>query len=266
MRKLSKIIIALGAVAVMGGTIAGCGSTGSGSGSETTTTTTALTEAATTASAETTAAGQETTSSAEQASVIDYMVLVNKENPLPDKWESELSITKSKNSLGDDVETESAAYEAYLELKSDLEAEGVKVDLDSAFRSIEAQQEIVDDFTKKYGEDYVKKYVAVPGYSEHHTGLALDLYLNINGEDIIYNEDLVKYPEVWEKIHAKLADHGFILRYLEGKESITGYNYEPWHIRYIGDKTVAKEIMDKGITLEEYLNKLPQGDVTPPKD
>ena len=259
MRKLSKIIIALGAVAVMGGTIAGCGSTGSGSGSETTTTTTALTEAATTASAETTA-------STRQASVIDYMLLVNKENPLPDKWESELSITKSKNSLGDDVETESAAYEAYMELKSDLEAEGVKIDLDSAFRGIEAQQKIVDDFTKKYGEDYVKKYVAVPGYSEHHTGLALDLYLNINGEDIIYNEDLVKYPEVWEKIHAKLADHGFILRYLEGKESITGYNYEPWHIRYIGDKTVAKEIMDKGITLEEYLNKLPQGDVTPSKE
>lgn len=263
MRKFSKIIIALGAVAVMGGTIAGCGSTGSDSGTGTTEATTVQTEVDST---ETTTAGQETTTSSEQVSAVDYMVLVNKENALPENWEKELPITKSKNSLGDDVETESAAYEAYLALKSDLEAEGVKIDLDSAFRGVEAQQKIVDDFTKEYGEDYVKKYVAVPGFSEHHTGLALDLYLNIDGKDIIYNEDLVTYPEVWEKIHAKLADHGFILRYLEGKESITGYNYEPWHIRYIGDKVVAKEIMDKGITLEEYLNKLPQGDVTPPKD
>ena len=99
----------------------------------------------------------------------------------------------------------------------------------------------------------MKQYVAVPGFSEHHTGLALDLYLIIDGKDVVLNEDMVQYPEIWEKIHAKLADHGFILRYLEGKEDITGYSYEPWHIRYIDDPAVAKEIMDEGITLEEYL-------------
>lgn len=209
---------------------------------------------------------KQTETTQEQASVIDYMVLVNKENPLPDKWEGEVSLTKYTNSVGDEVQTESRAYEAYLELKKALEAEDVHVDLDSAYRSIAAQQEIVDDFTKKYGETYVKQYVAVPGYSEHHTGLALDLYLNINGEDVYYNEDMVKYPEIWEKIHAKLAEHGFILRYLEGKESVTGFNYEPWHIRYVDDPAVAKEITDKGITLEEYLNKLPKTDVTPPKE
>ena len=99
----------------------------------------------------------------------------------------------------------------------------------------------------------MKQYVAVPGYSEHHTGLALDLYLNIDGKDVVENEDLVKYPEVWEEIHAKLAEHGFILRYLEGKEDITGYSYEPWHIRYLDDPAIAAEITDKGETLEEYL-------------
>ena len=62
------------------------------------------------------------------------------------------------------------------------------------------------------------------------------------------NEDMVNYPEIWEKIHAKLADHGFILRYLEGKEKITGYNYEPWHIRYVDDAGIAKEITDKGLS------------------
>ncbi len=197
---------------------------------------------------------------------IDYLVLVNKENKLPDDWEDNLETVTVKNSLGDDVEVEKEAYDAYLKLKDALAEEGVHVDLDSARRSVAEQQKIWDDFMEKYGETYTKRTVAVPGYSEHHTGLALDLYLNIDGEDVYYNEDMVEYPEVWEKIHAKLAEYGFILRYLEGKEAITGYGYEPWHIRYVGSSEVAKEITDKGITFEEYLGKLPEGDVAPPKD
>ena len=192
-------------------------------------------------------------SSSEEGYQIDYLVLVNKQNQLPEGWEGALETVTVQNSLGDDVEVEKRAYDAYLELKADLEKDGVKVDLDSARRSVAEQQRIVDDFTKKYGEDYVKQYVAVPGYSEHHTGLALDLYLNIDGKDVYLNEDMVEYPEVWAKIHAKLADHGFILRYLEGKEDITGYSYEPWHIRYVDDPAIAKEITDAGETLEEYL-------------
>ena len=192
-------------------------------------------------------------SSSEEGYQIDYLVLVNKQNQLPEGWEDALETVTVQNSLGDDVEVEKRAYDAYLELKADLEKDGVKVDLDSARRSVAEQQRIVDDFTKKYGEDYVKQYVAVPGYSEHHTGLALDLYLNIDGKDVYLNEDMVEYPEVWAKIHEKLAAHGFILRYLEGKEDITGYSYEPWHIRYVGDPAIAKEITDAGETLEEYL-------------
>ena len=184
---------------------------------------------------------------------IDYLVLVNKTHPLPEDWEDNLSTVHITNSLGDDVEVEAAAYDSYLQLKEALEQEGVYVDLDSARRSIAEQQEIVDDFTVKYGPAYVAKYVAVPGYSEHHTGLALDLYLNIDGVDVVENEDMVQYPEIWAKIHEKLADYGFILRYLEGKEHITGYGYEPWHIRYVGSADIAKEITDKGITLEGYL-------------
>ena len=60
--------------------------------------------------------------------------------------------------------------------------------------------------------------------------------------------------EIFEKIHEKLADYWFILRYLEGKEKITGYEYEPWHIRYIWDVDVAREIMENWLTLEEYLD------------
>lgn len=183
----------------------------------------------------------------------DYLVLVNKENPLPEDWEENLDLVHMTNSLGDDVEVESTAYDAYLQLKASLEEDGVFVDLDSAYRSVAEQQRIVADFTERYGEDYVKQYVAVPGYSEHHTGLALDLYLNIDGVDVYLNEDMVEYPEIWAKIHEKLPEFGFILRYMEGKEEITGYSYEPWHIRYVGSVEIAKEITEQGLTLEEYL-------------
>ena len=184
---------------------------------------------------------------------INYFVLVNKLNALPEDWETNLKTEHFTNSIGDDVEVEIKAYEAYLKLKEELESEGVYVDLDSARRSVEAQQKIMDDFTEKYGSDYALKIVARPGYSEHHTGLALDLYLIVDGKDIIENEDLVQYPQLWEKIHNKLTKYGFILRYLPDKEHITGYAYERWHIRYIGDADLAKQIMDKNITLEGYL-------------
>lgn len=191
---------------------------------------------------------------------IDYLVLVNKTHPLPEGWEDKLETVHITNSLGDDVEVETAAYDAYLRLKEALEQEDVFVDLDSARRSIAAQQQIVDDFTAKYGPAYVAKYVAVPGYSEHHTGFSLDIYLNIDGVDVYENEDMVQYPEIWAKIHEKLAEYGFILRYLEGREHITGYGYEPWHIRYVGSAAIAKEITDAGITLEGYLGAAIESD------
>ena len=197
----------------------------------------------------------------------DYWILVNKTNKLPDNWEDSLETVTVTNSVGDDVEVEVKTYNAYLLLKEDLEKnDGIYLELDSGRRSVAAQQEIMDRFTEEYGADYAAKTVAVPGYSEHHTGLAIDLYFRLKGDDgsfrdVYYNEDLVQYPEIWEKIHSKLADYGFILRYLEGREHITGYGYEPWHIRYIDDVDTAKEIMAKDITFEEFCfggEKFPQ--------
>ena len=210
----------------------------------------------------TTSTPDETTVDTAVTDGIDYMVLVNKTHKLPDDWEDKLETTHMTNSVGDDVEVEKKAYDAYLELKAELEEEGVFVDLDSARRSVADQQRIMDEFTEEYGADYAAKTVAQPGYSEHHTGLALDLYLIIDGKDVVENEDMMQYPEIWSKIHSKLADYGFILRYLEDKEYITGYGYEPWHIRYIDDVEIAKEITDKGITFEEYLGAYTGGDVT----
>lgn len=213
-------------------------------------------------SEETADAETETEAESNEGSVIDYMVLVNADNVLPDGWEEALDITTITNSVGDEVMVESKAYEAYCALKEAVEKdlEGydkgeVRLELDSAYRSVAAQQKIVDDFTEKYGEDYVKKYVAVPGFSEHHTGLALDLYFTVDGKDVYENEDLVQYPDIWDAVHARLPEFGFILRFPEDGEAITGYAYEPWHIRYLDSPEIAKEITDKGITLEEYLGK-----------
>lgn len=194
---------------------------------------------------------------------LDYLVLVNKENRLPEDWEEKIEIVKFINTIGDEVEVEKEAYESYLRLKADLEKVSIYVDLDSAYRPVKLQQEIWDQFMVEYGEEYTKSHVAIPGYSEHHTGIALDFYLIIDGDNVYLNEEMEKYPEIWETIHSKGTDYGFIVRYLEGKEDITGYAYEPWHLRYVGSSKVAKEITDKGITLEEYLNKLPKGNVSP---
>ena len=221
--------------------LAGCGSSSSSSSSKATT-------AATVDSAKTDS--------------IDYMALVNKTHKLPDDWEANLETVHMTNSVGDDVEVEKKAYDAYLKLKAELEKKGVYVDLDSARRSVADQQRIMDEFTEQYGADYAAKTVAKPGYSEHHTGLALDLYLIIDGMDVVENEDMIQYPEIWSKIHAKLADYGFILRYLDGSEHITGYGYEPWHIRYLDNVDTAKEITSKGVTFEEYLGAYTGGSVS----
>ena len=159
---------------------------------------------------------------------IDYLALVNKLHPLPEGWEDALETVTIVNSVGDEVEVEAKAYAAYELLRADLEAnDGIYIELDSARRSVAEQQDIMDRFIEKYGAEYAAKTVAQPGYSEHHTGLALDLYFKLRSDDgmftdVYYNEDMVQYPEIWEKIHAKLADYGSILRYLDGKEHITG--------------------------------------------
>ena len=191
---------------------------------------------------------------------MDYMILVNKQHPLPEGWEKELETVTITNSFGYGVEAEKKTAEAYLRLKKALEEDGIRIDLDSGLRTVESQREIMVRFTEKYGAEYALKTVAPPGCSEHHTGLALDLYFRIEKadgtlEDVDDNEESTKpeYDGLWAAIHARLAEFGFILRYPKGKESITGYDYEPWHIRYLDDAEAAKAIMAReGLTLEEW--------------
>ena len=117
----------------------------------------------------------------------------------------------------------------------------------SGYRSYQTQVEVYNSYCKKKGKSYTLQYVASPGSSEHQTGLAIDI------------TNSSRYFDKNSKEAKWLADnaykYGFILRYLEGKTDITGYNYEPWHIRYVGKK-VAKEIYNNSETLEEYLERL----------
>ena len=197
------------------------------------------------------AASTESAAATEKAAeAYDYLVLVNKTHKLPDDWESNVVLKEATNRYGESYKVEEKALEQFLKLQKECADEGIIIELDSTTRSVAEQQKLWDDWTVEKGEDYVKKYVAVPGFSEHHTGLAIDICLDVDD-----NDDMIAQKEIFAKIHAKLAKYGFILRYLDGKDAVTGYSYEPWHFRYINDPDLAKEIMDKGITLEEYLGE-----------
>ncbi|MBQ7598000.1 MAG: M15 family metallopeptidase [Clostridia bacterium] len=197
----------------------------------------------------------------------DYLVLVNKQSKLPDDWESVVVLEDAQNTLPEDIalnedndylatdvfKVETKALEAFRALQEDCAKDGITILLDSTYRSVARQQELWAEFAEEYGEDYCKKYVAVPGYSEHHTGLAIDICVIKDGRIINDNDEMIAERELFAKIHEKLADHGFILRYPEGRDDSTGYSYEPWHFRYVGSAEIAKEIMERGLTLEEYL-------------
>jgi len=185
----------------------------------------------------------------------DYLVLVNKNHKIPDNWEEKVKLIELKNVFNRTIKVEEETLEKYNELRDNLLKEWIDIELESAYRSLEKQQDLREDMEEEYGIEYAEKYAAVPGYSEHHTGLALDICIKKDWKLISENHEMIVECEIFGKIHEKLADYGFILRYIEWMEKITGFEYEPWHIRYIWDISIAKEIMEKWLTLEEYLDK-----------
>lgn len=184
----------------------------------------------------------------------NYLILVNKDNLIPDDYVSTIHLRDIDNVDGGSCQVEKRTKSAFKKLQSYLKKQGIEIGVDSAYRSVEEQQKVMDEFTEKYGEEYARNTVAIPGTSEHHTGLVIDLVPKVNGAWVIENEDMLKETSIFLKIHKALPEFGFILRYPKNKTAITGYDYEPWHIRYVGRKA-AREIYDRKITLEEYLAK-----------
>ena len=132
-------------------------------------------------------------------------------------------------------------------LINDAQELGLPIIVDSGYRSFKYQQVVLDALIKEKGDEAFK-LVALPGASEHKTGLAIDFAYYENG---IYNDDVKENDKeaIWLKNNA--WKYGFILRYPKGKENVTGYNFEPWHFRFVGLK-LAKYLFKNDLTLEEY--------------
>ena len=183
----------------------------------------------------------------------DYMVLINEANRLPDGFENTVEIIDVENAVGEKYKIEKKAYEAFSRLREDLlENDGIQAELISVYRTVEKQEEIFQRYTREHGLEYAKKYAAVPGHSEHHTGFAIDVGILLDGKLSHAIADLLSVDHLFQTVQKKLPKYGFILRYPKGKEAITGIGYEPWHFRYIDSPEIAKKITDAGICFEEY--------------
>ncbi len=186
-------------------------------------------------------------------------VLVNKKRNLPSDYIPEdLVVPDVPFSFSGDSPKKQMRKEAAAALEK-LVAAAKKDDITlkavSGYRSYKTQQSLFDSYAKKDGIEAANRYSAHPGQSEHQTGLTMD----ISGASVNYQltADLGKAKEgIWLAEHA--AEYGFIIRYPEGKEDITGYTYEPWHIRYIG-ADAAKAVYESMLTFEQYFETLEVG-------
>ena len=172
----------------------------------------------------------------------DPLVLVNKYHGLPETYVPELEKLGGRYGVGSMVPDAAAAFRAMADA---AKADGISLRSVSAYRSYQTQQGLYNHYVSIDGKANAERYSARPGYSEHQTGLALD----INTASIsAHFENTAEYA--W--LQANCAKFGFMLRYPQDKESITGYRYEPWHYRYVG-QAIAQTCMDQGLTYEEYL-------------
>jgi len=186
----------------------------------------------------------------------DYFVLVNEDHKLPDGFEDTVERIPVENVAGNQFQVEKKTYDAFLRLQEDvLKNDGIQTVLLGAYRTIKQQEEIFEKYLHEFGPEYTCKYVAKPGCSEHHTGLAIDVGILLEGKLYRTQEELLSVDHLFKIVQKKLPQYGFILRYPKDKTSVTKIAYEPWHYRYIDSPQTAQEITDKGICFEEYRQK-----------
>jgi zinc D-Ala-D-Ala carboxypeptidase len=187
-------------------------------------------------------------------------VLVNKQNKLPENYEPVDLIDPSIPFIFKEKSAKrKMRSEAAGEIEKLFEAakkQGVDLLGVSAYRSHETQMTLFNYYVEKDGYESAITYSAPPGTSEHETGLAIDI---TGGDGKCAAEQCFAGTKEAEWLENNAAEYGFIIRYPKGKEEITGYQYEPWHLRYVG-KEIAKNITKRGITLEEYYNSIPVND------
>lgn len=193
-----------------------------------------------------------------------YLMLVNTRNMMCQRKADRLKLACYEDIKGIPIRIEVKTLIAYLKMKYYLAERGINVGISSAFHSVLDQKAFWDEKMQQNDFDFNEfiQRVALPWMSEHHTGLAIDLRLKENGEWVKFLSDKELEREIYSFIHRICPRFGFILRYPQGKEEITGYHYEPWHLRYVGIKH-AKAIMKNGLTLEEYILNSTAGSIIP---
>jgi len=185
----------------------------------------------------------------------DVLGLTNKHHALPSDFVPEdLVVPDVRFPFTEDLpkkQLRKVAADALEELFAAGDEAGMDLFAQSGYRSYDRQDAIFAANVDKNGEAAANNYSARPGESEHQTGLTMD----ITSPDVGYKLN-IEFGDTkegkWVEKHA--ANHGFIIRYPEDKEDITEYQYEPWHLRYVG-KEAATEITEKGLSLEEYLGE-----------
>ncbi len=175
----------------------------------------------------------------------DYTMLINKFIGLPEGWSPSTIKKFSSTYAYGTVSAEETCYNAFITMAKAAKEDGITLILTSGYRSTESQKEIYEDYKNRKGENYADKYAARPGHSEHETGLALDI-LTYGGLT-----ETFKTTETYAWLHTHAHKYGFIERYQEGTEYLTGYSPEAWHYRYLG-VDLATKVYEEGITYDEY--------------
>ncbi|MGL5347356.1 MAG: M15 family metallopeptidase [Peptostreptococcaceae bacterium] len=180
----------------------------------------------------------------------ENVVLVNRENEVGKEYIPSDLVELEVKFLNNNTHNNLLKKEAATQLEKmfeDAKKEGINLLAVSGYRSYEYQKKLYENKVRKAGKKEADRYVAMPGTSEHQTGLAIDL---LSTEYKKLNKGF-ENTNAYRWLCENIDEYGFIIRYQKGKESITGYEFEPWHFRYVG-KDLAKELKERNITLEEY--------------
>ncbi len=178
-----------------------------------------------------------------------YLILVNKTHACP---KNDFTLVPVVSDYKENVYLEKNTAQAFTKLQAFVKKQGYQIEAESGYRSKEYQEKVFKEVEQEKGLAHTLMYVARPGYSEHQTGLAVDFCLK-DENDYHVDFEMESHP-VLDIVADNAYKFGFIIRYPKGKEDITGYGYEPWHLRYVGD--VAALITSQNLTLEEYLERL----------
>lgn len=164
--------------------------------------------------------------------IMDYLLLVNRDNLL-NKTYIPSDLVNSKSIYKDNILINNKVLRMFNLMRNEAKKYGYDIDIMSGYRTYEYQEKIYNKLVHDKGLNYAIRHIAPAGASEHQTGLAIDICI-YRDEKCFIEHEISDFEEI-EWLHKNAHRYGFILRYPYGMEDKTGYNYEPWHFRYVGN-------------------------------